>query len=554
MPIMSAAIEYGSYISIIKLAVFIVLFFAWLPLLLWVNRDAKFVRTNVLNWTIIMFAAGALGAIIWLLVPLFIIGIPLYLIAVGATSLAYVMHRNARVDEFQKILTAEHIKSLFVNEEKKVNAISKGLQFVTANKNKVPPPMLKTPEFIGYKIAQEFFDDAIWRRAADAVFTPSSQGHTLYYRIDGVAVKQQRREKEDMEYFVRYIKHLADLNINEKRKPQKGLFYVQKDTEKIQWELTSSGTTAGEQIHLRLVKEYSIMKLEDIGLFDEQVEQIQQLRNGKPGLFIISGPKQSGVTSTFYAILRNHDPFMSNINTLEKRPAGELSNVTQNIFKLSDTGTTTYAKRLQTMLRTGPDIVGIADGQDAKTAALTCAAVKDGKIVYTTLDTPSALAALGLWIKLVGDRNLVADTLTGICSMRLIRKLCDQCKEPYQPNIDLLKKFNLPADKIKRFYRQGQTQYDKHGKPLLCEHCQGTGYYGRTGVFETILITDQLRDVIKKSKNLTEIGTQFRRARMLYLQEQALRKVAEGITSVNEVIREFSPQNNPQGRKPQPKK
>ena len=550
MPIMSAAMEYGGYVSIIKLASFAVLFFVWLPLLLWVNRDAGFVKTNVLNWTVMIFIAGAAGAIMWLLIPLFIIGILLYIIAVGTISLAYVMHRNARVDEYQKVLTVEHIKSFFVNEDKKVKAISKGLGFITANNNEVPPPLPKTPEFIGYKIAQEFFDDVLWRRVSDAIFTPSPQGYNLHYYVDGAIIKQPGREKEDMEYFVRYIKHLADLDINEKRKPQKGFFNVRKDNEKILWELTSSGTTAGEQIKLKLVREYSLMKIDDIGLFPEQVELIKQSRNEKAGLFIISGPKQSGVTSTFYAMIRNHDPFMNNINTLERNQAGDLPNVTQNIFKLSDTGTSTYPRRLQTMLRTGPDIIGVADVQDPKSASLICAAVKDEKILYITLEAQSALAALGGWIKLVGDKNLVAETLTGICNQRLIRVLCDKCKEPYEPNRDLLKKFNMPADKIKLFYRQSPPQYDKHGKPILCEHCQGTGFYGRTGVFETIMITDQLRDAIKQSKTLAEIGSQFRRAKMLYLQEQALRKVAEGITSVNEVIREFSQKDDLKKRKP----
>ena len=424
MPAMSAAIEYGNYISIIKLVAFMVLFFAWLPLLLWVNRDAGFVRTNALGWTIIIFIAGAAAAIIWLLTPLFIIGILLYLITVIAASLAYVMHRNVRVDEYQKVLTAEHIKSFFVNEDKKIKAISKGLSFITANNNEVPAPMPKTPEFIGYKMAQEFFDDILWRRASDAVFTPSPQGHDIHYRIDGTNVKQQGYEREDIEYFVRYIKHLADLDINERRKPQKGYFNVRKDTEKIQWELTSSGTTVGEQIRLRLVKQYSLMKIKDIGLFGEQFEQIKQLRDQKAGLFIVSGTRQSGVTSTFYALIRNHDPFMNNINTLEKSPAGELANVTQNVFKLSDTGTGTYAKRFQSMLRTGPDIVGIADCQDSKTASLACAAAKDSKMVYVTLEAQSVLFALGTWIKLIGDKNIVAETLTGISCQRLVRILC----------------------------------------------------------------------------------------------------------------------------------
>ena len=133
-----------------------------------------------------------------------------------------------------------------------------------------------------------------------------------------------------------------------------------------------------------------------------------------------------------------------------------------------------------------------------------------------------------------------AETLLGISNQRLIRILCEECKQAYAPDKELFRKFNIAAEKTKVLYRAGKVQYDKHGKPLTCEHCQGTGYFGRTGVFELITINDELRKVLMKSKSLPEIGTQFRRAKMLYLQEQALRKVIAGKMAINEMIRVLS--------------
>jgi len=104
----------------------------------------------------------------------------------------------------------------------------------------------------------------------------------------------------------------------------------------------------------------------------------------------------------------------------------------------------------------------------------------------------------------------------------------------------LFKKFNIPSDKIKVLYRPGEIEYDKHGKPIVCNNCQGTGFTDRTGIFETIVINDELRQVIKTAKSLKEVASHFRRAGMLYLQEQSIKKVSEGITSINEVIRKFS--------------
>lgn len=535
-----AGLQYGSYIHPAKLAVFLLFFFVWLPIVTWVYRDAAVVKTREVFWSGIIFATGAVATLAWLLIPAFAVGIALYLITVGATSIAYVMHRNARVAEFERVLTVDHIRGIFANERKKIAAISKGMVFITANKNEVEPPPHKTPEFYGYKFANQIFDDAIWCRASDISFLPSPTAYNVIYRIDGLAFKQPARDREEVEYFVRFVKHLADLDVDERRKPQKGCFTIRKGLAEDEWQLNTAGSTTGERIQIRRIEEYSLMKLADIGLSAEQLRQLNNLCEAKGGVFLISGPKKSGATSTLYALLRNHDPFMFNINTLERRPAAELMNITQNVYSLSDTGTTTFARRLQSVLRTDPGIVGVDDCHDAESARLACSAAKKGKLLYVSLETANIMQALATWRKWVGDKEAVGETLLGISNQRLLRKICEQCKEAYQPDRQLLKKFNIPADKVKLFYRPVKYQYDKHGRPIVCENCQGTGYVGRTGVFETVMINDDLREALSKSDSLQEIAVRFRRAGMLYLQEQAIRKVAQGTTSVNEVIREFS--------------
>ena len=213
------SIEYSDYIAPYKFVVFLVLFFLWLPLLTWVYHDARAVGTKEVFWTAIVFGAAAAAAIIWLVMPLFIIGMLLYLIAVAATSISYVMHRNARVPDFERVLTAEHIKSLFIREEKKLETLESFL-FITANNNEVPVPEPKTPEFFGYKTAYETFNDAIWRRASDIVLSPTQQNYNVTYYVDGAASKQPSIAREQMEYFIRFVKNLADLDPDEKRKPQ----------------------------------------------------------------------------------------------------------------------------------------------------------------------------------------------------------------------------------------------------------------------------------------------------------------------------------------------
>ena len=547
-----ASVEYGGYISEIKFAIFLALFLLWLPLVGWVYRDALTVETKEVFWTALVFGAGAASAVIWLLIPLFVIGLLFYAVAVAATSLSYVMHRNARVLDFNRVLTAEHIKGLFVSKQKRLDALE-GFLFITTNDNEVPLPEPQTADFFGYKAAYEIFNDANWRRANGIMFSPTPEHYNVTYYIDGAPLKQPTILRDQMEYFIHFLKNLADLDANEKRKPQKGKFKIRQDEENTEWEVATAGSTAGEQLRLKQIMQQKIAKLTEIGLMPRQYEQLNKIRGLKQGLFIVTGPKKTGVTTTFYALLRNHDAFINSITTLEKRLSAELPNITQNVFTLSDTGTTTYDKKLQAIVRMGPDIIGIADCENTETAQVACAAAKDGKIVYVTLNADTVLRALGKWMKLVGDRNLAVENLLGISNQRLIRKLCDECKQAYEPNRELLRKFNIPAEKAKAFYRPGKLQYPRHGKPITCEDCQGTGFLGRMGVFETITINDELRKAIVQAKSLSEIGNQFRRAKMLYLQEQALRRVVGGTTSINEVVRMLSAPKKRKTRKPEQK-
>ncbi len=535
-----SAVEYTGYISIIKLAAFVVLFFLWLPLVGWVFSDAKAVGTREGFWASVVGGTGAAAIIIWLLLPVFIIGALIYVLAVATTALIYVKHRNSRVMDYARILTAEHLKNLFASKGDRLDAL-KGFLFITANKNEVPIPQPQTPDFFGYKSAYEILSDAIWRRASDIVFTPGSQNYNVTYYVDGAAIKQPAIARGQIEYFIQFLKHLADLDTKEKRKPQKGKFRTRREKDDTDWEVTTAGSTAGEQLILKQLIQQTVARLPEIGLMPEQLEQINTLRNLKQGLFLVTGPQKSGVTTTLYAMLRNHDAFLNSINTIERRPSAELPNITQTIFSLTDTGTTTFAKKLQQIVRMGPDIVGVADCQDIETAQTASLAATDGKIIYVTIKADSVVQALGKWIKLVGDRNLIANTLLGISNQRLLRVLCEECKQAYAPNKELLRKFNITADKVKALYRTGKVVVGKRGKEMTCEKCQGTGYVGRTGVFEIIALNDQLKNTIKKSKSLSEIGSQFRASKMLYLQEQALRKVINGTTAINEMIRVLSP-------------
>ncbi len=539
MPDVLAAIVYGGYVSPIKFAVFLILYFGWLFIIDWVHKDAEAIGTKYVFWTGVVFGVWAAAGVVWLLIPIFLIGLAFYLVAAGAATISYVIHRNSLVPEFQRMFTVGHIKDMIMGGIVRKKEPVASYTFISANNNEVPVPEPKTPDYFGYKAAYSLFDDALYRRAYDVVCVPTPQNYDVVYHIDGVALKQSGIPKDQMDYLIRFLKSLSNLDAEEKRRPQKGKFTLFKQGKRIDWELTTAGSNAGEQIRAKLMTQQHITKLSDLGLTAEQLDQLGTLRNAKKGVFIVSGPRNSGVTTTFYTILRNHDAFLNGITTLEKQVSGKLPNIVQNTFELGDSGITTYAKKLQSIVRMDPDIVGVADCADAETAQIACAAA-ESKLVYVVIEEESVLRVLAKWIKLVGDKNKAVECLLGLSNQRLLRKLCEQCKQAYEPNSDLLRKFNIPAEKGKVFHRTGKVVYDKRGKASPCDICQETGYFGRMCIFETIILNEHLRSTIKQAKSLSDVGTELRRAKMLYLQEQGLMRVIAGITSVNEMVRVLS--------------
>ncbi len=533
------AVQVGGYLSIVKFVILLLGFFAVLPLVTWVFNDAKSIRSNEKRWTGILLIAITALLLLWMVLPSFWIGLVIYLVVIGTISGMYIIHRNSQVPVFDKVLTVDHIKGLIAGKDH-LEKSSHGFRFITANNNDVPTPAAKTPEAFGYKLVQDLFNDAIWRRASDIAITPASGEHQVVYMIDGAPTKQPSIARDQFDYFCYFVKQLGDLDVNEKRKPQTSTFRIMKDKQRYQWEVTTAGSTVGEQIKFKRLGAEEVSRLNTLGLSEEYQEKLAELQENDNGLFLISGPKKSGISTTFYALIRNHDAFLNNINTLEHEISCELPNITQNLMSLSDSGTGSFAEKLQGMIRLGPDIIGVGDCQDGDTAQVAAVAAGSEKLVYLSMEADSVTTALVKWMKWINDRNEAISPLLAVLNQRLVRKLCDECKQAYEPNQDILRKFNLPAQKVKILYRAGKVIYDKRGKPSTCDHCQGTGYYGRMLICELLEFSNALKKAIAKAKDVSEISAALRSAKMRSLQQEGLRAVIAGQTDINEIIRILS--------------
>ncbi len=547
MLLLAGGLEAGPYVDLIKIAVVVVLLFGWAAGAQWIDRDTDAVKTKREQWNLIVISGGAVATIVLLVPPwhgtLFVVGVLFWLLLAGGSMFAYVMHRNSRVVPTARVLTLGHVKRLFPGGQGKKKAMKgKALRVQIADHTGQYAEVPDDPEEgLAFHAVQDLLYDLLWRRADNADLMPGKEKYRLVYRIDGVATERSEGiPVEDGERILKYLKKLAGLNVEEIRRPQVGRIEasVLSHAGSVgSTEVHTSGTTAGERLRLRIQADPRLLRLPELGLAPQRLKSLKAVLAKHTGMLLFSAPPQNGLTTTQYAVLRGHDAYMNNIHALERRPLAELDNMTQQHYEGSNTDVN-YARMLQTVLRREPDIVMISECEDRETALIgTRAAAADRKI-YMGIHANDTFDALSKYLALVGDRRQAAGALLGVINQRLVRILCTECREAFQPDTATLKKLNIPADKIERFYRPpSEPKRDRRGREILCRNCQGTGYIGRTGVFELLVADPAVAALVEQGAPINRIKAQCRKNKMYYLQEEGLLKVIDGTTSMNEILR-----------------
>jgi len=538
----------GGLSSPFKLAAVLVLFFIWLLCGQWIDRDTRFIKAHREQWNMIVLAGGLLGLGSWLLLPLkgglFFVGLLLYLFIAFGTVVAYVVYRNRLVAAEARVGTPHHLKTLLAKvtggrKQKKIEVVERvRLSSSEGRVVGIPEDPVERLKFIA---TQDLVSDALWRRASEVDVTVAGDKARIAYRIDGmVTERKDLLGRPEAESALIFLKQIAGLNVDEHRRPQEGrvsaMFPVGTRNMSL-IDVRTSGTTAGERLYLRVVTPEDRLRLPALGFAPSRQEKFEKLIKAPSGLVIISGPRQHGVTTTLYAVLREHDAFLSNIHSLERRTLMELDNITQHVHdgQNPDLG---FARQLQSIVRREPDVVLVGDCPDHETAELCSRAASMGKKIYLELTADDCFLALAKFLRLNENNRQAAEALVGVVNQRLVRKLCTVCRQAYKPDEQLLRKANLPVEKISHFYRPpARPELDKKGNPIICGNCQGTGYYGRTGVFEFLLITDPMKEMIRQGAKMELIKAEARKNKMLYLQDEGLLKVIEGLTSMNEILR-----------------
>ncbi len=535
------------YISFVKAGVVLLSLLGWAAAAQWIDRDTDVVKTKREQWNLIVLAGGAVAYFVLFIPPwsggLFMLGLTFWLLIAGGSMLAYLVHRNGRVVPDARILTIGHLKRVISSGvESQRGRSEKGMRVrISDHAGKFVDTPREPEELRAFHGVQDFLYDILLRRASDVEMVAGKEKYRLLVKIDGVAAERSDGiPPEEGERMFRYFKKLAGLNIEEIRRPQSGKIrasLLSHIGEPPHAEVRTSGTTAGEKLSLHIQSGPALIRLSDLGFAPTRLEQVKHFLAKSQGLYLTTAPPHHGLTSTQYAVLRSHDAYMNNIHALERRKLLDLDNVTQQVYE-GNNADVNYARMLQTVLRREPDIVLVGECEDRETAQIATRAAADHRKIYLGMQAKDTFDALGKYLSFVEDNALAAKALIGLTNQRLVRVLCTDCREAFPPDAPTLKKLNLPADKIERFYRPpSEPKLNKRGKEIVCQTCQGTGYVGRVGVFEVLVVDPTVAKLIAEGASIEKIKTQCRKNKMYYLQEEALLKVIDGTTSMNEVLR-----------------
>ncbi len=543
----------GFYFSILKLLGVLIVFLLWVRTSWWVDQDAREENLPVGLWNPLFLVCGAAGLVLVWALPWFIVSYPLFLILYLTPTLAYVFTRNAKVPQERRVFTDRHIRSmarryLRLNLKDEVEVEDEPgppLRFIGKSFNQSeedPTRVARAESSKGYKAALEMVYEAIRLRATDIHMEPTRNQMAVRFRIDGILQNTEPFNRAMGEAVINIFKVLADMDIIEKRKPQDGSFSAQSDGRQIDFRVATAGSVAGEKLVMRIFdRGQQIMSLAQIGMSERMHQQVYEIVTQPHGMFIVCGPTGAGKSTTLYSSLNEIDRFQKNVITIENPVECQVSNVTQ--IEVNVKAGKTFASELRSILRQDPDVIMVGEVRDQETAEIACQAAQTGHMVFTTLHANDSVTALVRLLDLGVQPATMASAISAILSQRLVRVLCPKCKVRYKPNPDMLRKANLPIDKIKYFYRppdnedRAREAQEKGVPPTTCRHCGGTGYRGRTGIFELLVITDRIRELIRENPNVNLIKQEAIKGGMHYLQEDGLRQVIVGKTSIQELLR-----------------
>ena len=417
------------------------------------------------------------------------------------------------VGEVENMLTAITEGTLAMSKEQQEQLVS------DSDVTEADAPIIKLVSLI--------IMEAFRARASDIHLEPLPKKFRVRYRIDGVLHELDSPPKRLQSAIISRIKIMANMSIAEKRVPQDGRIQINVMGRDLDLRVSSIPTNHGESIVMRILDKGSIaLGLPQLGFFADDQEIFERLIGLSDGIILVTGPTGSGKTTTLYACLNTINKPDRKIITVEDPVEYQLSGINQ-VQVRADVGMT-FSAALRAILRQAPNIIMIGEIRDLETAEIAVNASLTGHLVFSTLHTNDAPSAVTRLIDMGVKPFLVASSTRAIMAQRLVRKVCEKCKEPYTPPESELRLLGPAAQQLSNVQLY-------HGAG--CADCSFTGYRGRIGIFEIFRINDEVRNLIFDQVPVTELRVKARELGMRTLREDGIRKVIAGQTTLSEVLR-----------------
>jgi len=363
--------------------------------------------------------------------------------------------------------------------------------------------------------------------ASDIHIEPSQTRINIRSRVDGILYNMLSPPKHIQQALISRVKIMADMNIAEKRLPQDGRIEIKIAEKNIDIRASTIPTAFGERVVLRLLDKSSILlRLSDIGMPEDRLQGFKRLILSAHGIILVTGPTGSGKTTTLYGALSTINKTDINIITIEDPIEYQIEGIGQ--IQVNPKIDLTFAKGLRSIVRQDPDVILVGEIRDMETAEIAIQSALTGHLVFSTLHTNDAASAVTRLIDMGVEPFLVTSSVIGIMAQRLLRVICDNCKEEYTPDEESLLNIGITPEMTegKKFYR---------GKG--CPACLNTGYRGRTGVFELMLMDDSIKNLILKTSDANAIKNMAVKKGMTSLRHDGTQKVFDGISTIEEVFR-----------------
>lgn len=378
-------------------------------------------------------------------------------------------------------------------------------------------PVIKYVNFI--------ISNAIREGASDIHIEPKDKFTKIRYRIDGVLFEAKQAPAKMHPALVSRIKIMANLDISERRIPQDGKVSVIVGGRPVDLRVSTLPTNHGEKTVIRVLDSRSILRgLNTLGMEDKVSSIFLEQVNMPHGIFLVTGPTGSGKSTTLYTALGQMDGERLNVSTVEDPVEYELGFCNQ--VQVNETVGMTFAAALRSLLRQDPDIIMVGEIRDNETARISVQAALTGHLVLSTLHTNDASSSVTRLVNIGIDPYLIAASLNAVLAQRLVRRICAKCKEPYQ----------IPENMRRYIERAGLNPQDLvHGAG--CDQCRGSGFAGRVGIYELLIVDERFRDMINKDSSVNNMRRAFMDSGASSLYDDGLEKIKQGSTTLEEVLR-----------------